>query len=46
MKRAIVRSAGKDEICYKMLRHLGVLASVKLLGFYNEVWEVGKWPIS
>ena len=46
MKRAIMRSGltspGKDEICYVMLKHLGVLASMKLLGFYNKVWAVGK----
>ena len=48
MKRAIMRSGltstGKDEICYVMLKHLGVLASMKLLGFYNKVWAVGKLP--
>ncbi len=48
MKRAIERagitSHGKDEICYIMLKHLGVLASIKLLGFYNEVWVKGKLP--
>ncbi len=27
-----------------MLKHLGVLASIKLLGFYNEVWVKGKLP--
>ncbi len=48
MKRAIARagitSPGKNEICYIMLKHLGVLASIKLLGFYNEIWEKGKLP--
>ena len=48
MKRAIMRSGltspGKDEICYVRLKHLGVLASMKLLGFYNKVWAVGKLP--
>ncbi len=27
-----------------MLKHLGVLASIKQLGFYNEVWVKGKLP--
>ncbi len=49
IKRAILRSGltspGKDEICYIMLKHLGVLASLKLLGLYNKVWEAGKLPV-
>ncbi|XP_044220816.1 uncharacterized protein LOC122991683 isoform X2 [Thunnus albacares] len=47
-KRAITKSGltspGKDEICYVMLKHLGVSASRKLLALYNKVWEVGKLP--
>ncbi len=27
-----------------MLTHLGVLAPIKLLGFYKEVWVKGKLP--
>ena len=50
MKRAIIKSGltspGKDEICYVMLKHLGVSASMKLLALYNKVWEVGKLPTS
>ncbi len=42
--RAGITSPGKDEICYIMLKHLGVLASIKQLGFYNEVWVKGKLP--
>ncbi len=49
IKRAILRSGltspGKDEICCIMLKHLGVLASLKLLGLYNKVWEAGKLPV-
>lgn len=31
-------------MCYVMLKYLGILASMKLLGLYNKVWEVGKLP--
>lgn len=48
-RRAIIRSGltspGKDEICHVMLKHLGVEASLKLLGLYNKVWEAGKLPV-
>ncbi|XDV52299.1 hypothetical protein PO909_021042 [Leuciscus waleckii] len=48
MRRAIKKSGltspGKDDICYVMIEHLGVLASTKLLGFYNKVWDLGKLP--
>ena len=50
MRRALARSGltspGGDEICYTMLKHLGMLASMKLLGIYNKVWEMGKFPSS
>ena len=50
MRRALDRSGltspGGDEICYIMLKHLGVIASMKLLGLYNKVWEMGKFPSS
>ncbi len=42
--KSVITSPGKDEICYIMLKHLGVLASIKLLGFYYEVWVKGKLP--
>jgi len=48
MRRAIkgsgLTSPGKDDICYVMIEHLGVLTSTKLLGFYNKVWDLGKLP--
>lgn len=46
MKSAITQSGltapGKDEICYVMLKDLGILASLKLLGLYNKVCQVRK----
>ncbi len=42
MKRAIdkskVTAPGKDQICYSMLKHLGFLTQVQLLGLYSKVW--------
>lgn len=50
MKRALLKSAisspGKDNICYSMLKQLGVTASRKILGFYNKIWERGTLPNS
>lgn len=48
MRRAIARSGitapGDDGICYIMLKHLGPLAMMNLLGLYNKVWDKGKLP--
>lgn len=50
MRQAInksrLTSPGKDQICYIMLKHLGILTQGKLLGLYNKVWEGGILPIS
>lgn len=50
MNRAIdkskVTAPGKDQICYSMLKHLGFLTQMKLLGLYNKVWVEGRLPIS
>lgn len=50
MRRAIAKSGltspGKDQVCYIMLKHLGVQTENKLLGLYNKVWEEGRLPSS
>ena len=48
MKRAIGKSKnsspGKDQICYIMMKHLGVIGLYKLLSLYNKIWQEGMLP--